>query len=367
MKEVRKIMLGIAMLLLTVTLGVSQIASATTIGVIGSKPDNVELVTEFWESINEDDWDSWISFYPSDIQSEYRKFITEDNIRENVGILTVEYVAVEKVEKIDNKFAPKMYYELQKYFSDEAKYECYSVDLILEVTEENDYFQNGSCSYLTIVVNDNESWKIGTICKDIIGSDSGLAAPNAITSGIGYGLITTTPKPQTISVMDETGTIHPTVSFNEFITNVTCNEIGNLGFDSDAINAQIISVKMCGWWAKAGGYRAAYGCDIKYGDVAFRSSYQNIPIATIRSINSAVMSLDSWRMLSSTASGQKLFFASYYAGGYNANGAGEGRLRQNGANYLATAFGYTWKEILHYYYDNSAYNNPNVGTVVIST
>ena len=63
------------------------------------------------------------------------------------------------------------------------------------------------------------------------------------------------------------------------------------------------------------------------------------------------------------SSGGKVFFASFWSGSYNDSGAGTGRLRQNGSDYLATELGYSWSEILHYYYDNSAYNNPNVGTV----
>ena len=43
----------------------------------------------------------------------------------------------------------------------------------------------------------------------------------------------------------------------------------------EAIKANVMAIKMCGWWAHAAGYRSAEGCDIKYGDVAYKSSYQN--------------------------------------------------------------------------------------------
>ena len=37
-----------------------------------------------------------------------------------------------------------------------------------------------------------------------------------------------------------------------------------------------------------------------------------------------------------------------------------------GSNYLASTKSYTYTEILHYYYDNSSYNNPSVGIVKIN-
>lgn len=96
-----------------------------------------------------------------------------------------------------------------------------------------------------------------------------------------------------------------------------------------------------------------------YGDVTY------VPNTTSNSsVNSAVSAISSYRCVSSSATGSKLFSTAYFAGSNNGNGAGTGQLRQNGSNYLANS-GYDWKEILHYYYDNSSYNNPNVGIVRI--
>jgi hypothetical protein len=157
-------------------------------------------------------------------------------------------------------------------------------------------------------------------------------------------------------VRDRNGVIR-TVAFNNFVKNVTQNEIGNLGFDADAIKAQALAAKMCGWWAAEGHYRENYGADIMYGDVAYVSG-ANIT----QSVNSACNSVSSYKMLSS---GGKLFYAAYVAGSQNSSGEHSGRLRQNGAQYLATHSNYTWKKILHYYYDDSSYNNPNTRTIRI--
>lgn len=360
MKRITHVMLTTT---LVAVLLVSTITTAFAAQLSVNETFNDELVIDFWESINSGDWEQWISFYPDAIQKSYSEFITPSNINANVGILTVEHIDVIEVVKVENEYAPKMYPELQVYYESEYSYECYKVTVSLSAKEDNGYFSTGTESYLTVLVKDEGKWCVGTIC----GCPEELKKPNEAipyATGIGYGLITRTPAPTTISVMDEKGVIHSKENFVDFITNVTCNEIGNLNFNVNAIKAQIMVAKMCGWWANAGKYRISYGCDIKYGDVAYKSYYATNE-ATTATIRSYVTSLNGWAMVSSSATGGKLFFASYYAGGANDGGKGLGRLRQNGANYLANNFGYSWQSILHYYYDNSAYNNPNVGTVQI--
>lgn len=54
----------------------------------------------------------------------------------------------------------------------------------------------------------------------------------------------------------------------------------------------------------------------------------------------------------------------YEAGAFNDYGKNSGIMRQNGSNYLASS-GYSWRDILHYYYDNSGFNNPNTGIISI--
>lgn len=95
-----------------------------------------------------------------------------------------------------------------------------------------------------------------------------------------------------------------------------------------------------------------------YGDVAYKSSYQTKP-----AITNAINAVDGKKLVSS---GGQLFFTSYFAGSSNTDGKNSGRLRQNGSNYLASTKSYTYTEILHYYYDNSSYNNPSVGIVKIN-
>lgn len=172
-----------------------------------------------------------------------------------------------------------------------------------------------------------------------------------------YGFVSYQSQPDYIKVKDEKGAVK-NVAFSTYLKNVTYNEIGNMGYYDEAIKANVMAIKMCGWWAHAAGYRSAEGCDIKYGDVAYKSSYQTKP-----AITNAINAVDGKKLVSS---GGQLFFTSYFAGSSNTEGKNSGRLRQNGSNYLASTKSYTYTEILHYYYDNSSYNNPSVGIVKIN-
>lgn len=349
----------------SLVLAVVMLASLGPFALASEKPmsDNEKMVASFWESMNDGEWADWIAFYPEKVQTSYAAFASVENIQEGIGVLAISHSEVLDVVKVANAYAPKAYPELQQYFEDEATYECYKVDVNLAVKTENDYFKNGRRSYLTIAVKDGDVWRIGALCM----CPAELADPygiNLTATGVAYGLLSYIPEPATISVMDEKGVIHASETFDNFIFNTTCNEIGNMGFHINAIRAQVMAVKMCGWWAKAGGYRAALGCDIKNGDVAYKS-FNGATSANQAIIRGAMTDTDGYYMVSSAETGGKLFFASFYAGGANDNGQGLGRLRQNGANYLATEQDYPWRRILHYYYDNSSYNNPNVGIVEV--
>lgn len=232
-KHVRSI---VAMILLTAILmaSTSPLAFATQSEHSTTVSDNKNLVVNFWESVNDGDWLSWVSYFPLEIQDVYLNFITQENIENNVGILTVSHAEVISVTQIDNCYAPKMFPELQAYYENEATYECYKVNVNLDVKADNNYFHSGVNSFLTITVKSGQEWYIGVACgcpEDLTVSDSISYA----ASGIGYGLIDFIPEPTYIDVMDENGDIHVNETFSNFIFNATCNEIGNCGFHYNAV------------------------------------------------------------------------------------------------------------------------------------
>lgn len=353
------------------TIGGINVFANDTVGIDVQLESNLyseqeQLIYDYFENINSGNWNDWVSNYTLSVRKDYASFVGNPyNVINNVGILTIDNVQVLNVQKVSNSYAPKVYPELQNFFQNENDYECYYVQINTQVNEDNGYFENGISNHLIILVRDDNGWGIGTMC----GFDDNLLYSEYSTDavyGIGYGLISYISEPSTIDVMDEKGVIHSDEDFTDFIVNVTCNEIGNMGYSDDALKANIMAIKMCGWWAKAGTYRETYGCDIKYGDVAYKSSLDTTSDNT-QIVQDAVDDLDGYYMVSSTGTNGKLFYSAYFAGTSSSSGQGTGRLRQNGSEYLATTYNYTWKQILHYYYDNSSYNNPNVGIVQIKS
>ena len=279
------------------------------------------------------------------------------------------------ITKIDNIYSPK-FNELA-YFYEDGSYESYLVGETLKVDHENEFFYDGDNYRIITVVKENNEWYIGAetgVTDEVLEKYNAPRRTDAekdyyLRTGygnysednikhIGYGFVSPGNEPASISVMLSDKKTIVTTTFSEFIKNVTQNEVGNMGFKSDAICAQAMSAKMAGWWAHVAKYRSSYGCDIKYGDVTYiKGTSPN------NSVRSAYSTISSYKM---TASNGKLFYAAYVAGSQNANGQHGGVLKQNGAQYLAKTYNYSWKKILHYYYDDSSYNNPDTGTVVIS-
>lgn len=367
MKNSKKLSLISAVMAIIVTSSMFVGLNASAVDIISTDSvqmsnlysEQEQIIYNYFESINTGNWDTWASNYAPSVRDDYITFVNNpNNIANNVGILTVNNVQVTSVQKVSNLYAPKMYPELQNFYYNENNYECYAVEIDTKVNEDNGYFGNGISKHLVVLVKDGDEWGVGTICGYSDNSTVSRAA-----NGTGYGLIEFISEPSTIDVMDEKGVIHYDEDFTDFIVNVTCNEVGTQGYSTAALKANVMAVKMCGWWAKAGTYRETYGCDIKYGDVAYKSSLATTPEQT-EVVQTAVDNLDGYYMVSSSG---ELFYSAYFAGTSSTTGKGTGQLRQNGSEYLATQYNYTWKNILHYYYDNSSYNNPDVGTVKIKS
>jgi hypothetical protein len=332
---------------------------------------NETLITEFVESVG--DWEQWMSYYTPSAQEMYESFIGDESNRDNnVGILTVNSASVVSIERINNIYAPK-FFELAEFYESENDYETYLVGMDMSVNQETEYFYNGVNYKIIVLVNNEGTWEIGGHSgtpAEVLVESNGVGINEAIekfservhgtaaTRGVGYGLLDPGTTPTSIKVYYNGTVYNPT--FSTFVKNATSNEIGNMGYDAEAVKANVLAVKMCGWWCKVGQYRDSYGADIMYGDVAY------VPNTTIASsVTSAYNSVGSVRCVSSSGSGSKLFYTAYFAGDYDDDGEGSGELRQNGSDYLATEWGYDYDDILHFYYDDSDYNNPNVGTVRI--
>ena len=323
-------------------LGITTYASSDT-------SDQERVLEEFFATFSNGDHISWSNYFAN--TSYYRGFANDKNNQlQRLGLLDIDEAELLYYEKVSNIYAPK--YPEYKNIFDYGDYACYRTISRMETVNEK-YFGSGTNFNLVLLVKEGGKWCIGGIC----GCPEELCSvpTNLKISRIGYGMINYESQPSTITVKDNAGKIW-NASMTTFLKNVTYNEIGNMGYTSEAIKANIMAIKMCGWWAHAANYRASEGCDLKYGDVAFATTYRETS-----EINSAISAVINNAVLSS---GRKLFYTAYIAGSSDGSGAGSGQLRQNGSNYLARQ-GKNWRDIMHYYYDNSSYNSPNVGIVRI--
>lgn len=302
------------------------------------------LIDNFWGRVGFNN--EWCELLSTKIKDEYVQFAENRTNKESfAGILAVKKANIVKIYNADETEVPN-YPELAMY----KNRLFYRVVVNLDTYRENDYFKNGINEYYMTLVNDGTGYKVGSISKRYL----------QYQDKAGWGFAQPGAEPTTINVMDQNGNIHYSEAMRDFVFNVVCNEIGNLGYEIDAIKSNIVVVKMAGWWAKRMGYRAALGCDIKYGDVTYMN-YNSASETNQKYIENCMYSVFNYSMF---ANNGQVFYAAYFAGSRNAAGQSSGQLRQNGSDYLAMN-GYTWREILHYYFDNSAYNNPNTGRVVI--
>ena len=357
--QIMKKMMAIVIVALMCIQAIAMPTSAlNTIPVV----DQTQVIYDSFELINRGDWNNWSQCFASEVQKDYEKLVSKpENFINNIGILTVKTAEVQSIEKVSDGYTATVYPELQAYFADESAYDCYKVSVDIDVNENNGYFDNGINDYLITIVNDRGNWKIASItfCPPVLrNADTGVYS----TNGSAYGHYTCGDEPTTINVKDEKGDIHENVDFTDFIINVTCNEIGNMGYCNDAIKANSMAAKMAGWYFILGGYYAPMGYDIEYQWVAYKS-YLATTEANTQIVTDAVSEIDGYRLVTNVG---KVFFTSYFDGNNDDTGYHTGRMRQNGSQYLAVTYNYDWEDILHYY-DDSSYNaNTSVGTVQIT-
>lgn len=309
---------------------------------LSSDPEQEAAVRAYWGAIDRNDWNAWVECYAPSIREEYRNFaLNPQNQADGLGVLAIKHVQIISLERVDDGFAPAFYKELADYYENNA-FACYLVEIDTTVDYANDFFSTGKSRHICIVVKQDDSWYMGAIYAYTNEYESALR-------GITNGFIDFVTQPSTIDIKPEND-VPRTVSFTEAVVNITCNEIGAMGYKQAAVYANVMAVKMLCWWARAGHYREGSGYDIGAKEVTYM-----LPVATNESqtqvIRNAVSALKAYYMVTSTG---KLFCSDYHAS--LTYGKGSGVLSQKGSNLLAKQ-GYTWQDILHYYYDNSKPNS----------
>lgn len=311
-------------------------------------------IEDYFGHVNCENWDALADFYCEASKNIYNRYNGNISNHERcIGIFSIDSVDIVGITSIEKDRIP-FFFEIEEYYEIPDALRCYEVEVKLSLRADSDYYHNGVNTFTIAFVWENEDWFIG-----------GIAVNRNDTKGQRTGLINFSAIPSTITVMDENGYIE-TVDFDDYIFNVTCNEIGDLGFDEDALKANVMAVKMIGWFAQKAHCYGDKGYDIGYGMVTYLSTNRATQ-AGRAAVQEAMNEVANYCMVSSEATGGKLFTSNYAKGkyGYYASHASSGVLKQYGSNYLAEEMNYDWKEILHFYYDNATYNYPNLGIVQI--
>lgn len=375
---------------------------------LDSISQNEQLIYDYYNSINDGDWQEWASYYAEGARALYEDFVIDEEAQNNnTGILAVNSTEVISIDKISNDYAP-YYRELEQYYSSQESYECYMVGIDMTVTKETKYFYNGVNYKLVVLVNDDGEWGIGATCgcpiellvnakevypvEDAIQSYVERAFGNVQTSSIteanlvdgsftiqaiGTGFITgdIDSPPATINVGDgkigannkperkSNETFTPTLS--EYVYNSTSNEIYS-SYNAEAIKACAVAIKMYAWWCSLGTYREAFECDLLGNyDQAYDDSMTTYPSTVSAAVDDVIdyyiisgsnIGTNSGRLFSTNCNN----FTSY-------DYWHSGIMVQSGTQNLASNYNYTWQDIVHYYFDNSIYNHPDCGIVQIGT
>ncbi len=319
----------------------SGLAEEEAVCELTGDPAQEAAVRAYWDAVDRNDWEAWVDCHAPSIRGDYQDFaLNPQNQADGLGVLAIKHAQIVSMERVEDGFAPKFYKELADFY-EKKDFACYLVEINATVDHANDFFSTGKSRHICIVVKQDDLWYMGAIYAYTNEYEDAMR-------GIGKGFVDFVTQPSTIVIKPKVGDAR-SVNFTEAVVNITCNEIGAMGYKTAAVYANVMAVKMLCWWARAGHYREGKGYDIGHPEVTYR-----LPIATNESqtqvIRKAVSTLKARYMVTSKG---KLFYADYHADDF---GQGSGTLSQKGSNRLAKNE-YTWRQILHYYYDNSKPNS----------
>lgn len=341
-----------------------------------------QLVYDYYSLIDQGNWHSWAMMYAPSLQDGYLNFVSnEENVTSGLGITSITNAEVLNVAFVGDNSRSCLFGDtsVDDLLLTSENYYMFKVTVDFEVRGTSAYFDDGITDRLIIVVENDNAFYLAVDCNYFLDSD--LISTDSEENNGGNAKGQTSEDHQTITTafhninptikVKSSNVVH-TVSIYDFVINVACNEFGNMNYDDDAKIANIIAIKMCGWYAMFTDLHGSTEFDI-YGVgnpghtamVAYNhNSLNGCTSANKAKIETLVNNYMDRYMLTSSG---KLFFPNYEAGSANANGKGQGCMYQNGSNYLATnsSYNYSWSKILHYYYDNSEELDGSIGVVQI--
>lgn len=344
------------MLAIVMLLDASMIATATTID------EEMTLINTYVECLDTGNVDNIRELLCEEEKEEFNSFISnEENSENKIGYYnykSAELISVTECTQI----LSSLDYKITDYSNIEnlSAWECI---INVETYEDTKFLHHGNNKFIIVLGNRYDGipviisivrdkiWSETNCCEenDSLGVD--LLSYDAPVSAPSLGVWTT---PSTITVQS-----YGVVDFKQYCRVVTMNEFGTDSYNENARKAVALAVKNVGWNRTLVQKYSGYGYDIK--PTTADQVYNPSKTPTTKVIN-AVNAIWNYVMLSSD---YKLFCA-FFVSSSSTNSYAKfhgGILSQTEANSLG-ANGYTWQNILHYFYDYGAYNSEMTSGVI---
>lgn len=381
---------------------------ANTIKEYNSK-NVINTINNMIESINLRDWDKFTSLFCREEQKYYYNYFSDDQITDGVKQIINMEVVHEYIVSNDDVKDEWLVEEYPDLLADTNKVYSAIVEINCEVDKENQFFFNGNNFFLIVLAVENNELKVVQFNRpnsDIVGkiiektrfdsedenraAEKGLSVLEAAECGYainaegeaiseGFEVISGNAETALESATTSAYTVDPpilshystysyptkikvklnknggneivTVNFTTYMKHVLPNE-WIPSWDSTAIKVGAYCVKMVGIYCAINPMSSTGGYNLTQKTQNYLPNSQ-----TYASTNTAIDSIKNKGMANSSG---KLFFPRYFAGNEGSKGTkGSGVLEQYGSQKLATN-GYTYQQILNYYYSGSAYSAGDV-------
>lgn len=370
-----------------------------------------QVINDMVSAIRNKNWDAFIELMCSEEKNYFYHYFSNASITK--GIKQVESISLESITYVDDSIAEnellKTEYKILNYTN---QIKTYLVGLNCSVSEENQYFYNGLNYFNITLAKENDNMKIvqfnkpsysmaiKVLEKNVFKSCNtekvaALRTLEASENGYlinmdGEPIITGIEvkkepfkaniqsvsnnykdhpalkkytyyfHPDTILVcMNKVDPRHPEIvefPFDYYIRNTLPNECILSTFKTEALLANAYCVKGVGLYHSIRPVNSAGGYDV--------TQYtQNFNVGTSHKISDKIFDKIDGKFI--VNSNSKVFFPEYGRGTYGKKGTrASGRLLQYGSQKLANE-GYTYKQILNYYYSGSSCSSGSVKVITL--
>lgn len=377
-----------------------------TVMASGNDSDAELTIISMVEAVQSENWDKFTELMCSSEKAFYENYFENDDYTD--GIKQVENIEMINIYNINQSLVyEELLIEEYPILEKNNDIYCCIAEFDCKVSYENQYFYNGINYFLIVAVCEDNQYKIVQFNRPSLSILENIVEPTLDENDSNYneekngiyviekaeegvainsekvflttGFEVTNVKLSNVPMFYASGSSDfPTLSYYTTYTyptnirvkmNKTGNgEIRNVNFDyyikntlpnewfgswdAQSLKAGAYCVKMVGWYRKIKPVNNAAGYDVSQGTQNY------IYNSSTSSTNAAFNSIKGWGMANSEGN---IFYPQYAAGEEGDAGIkGCGQLKQWGSQYLASKKGYTYKDILNYYYEGSIFSDGKV-------